>query len=108
MAVSEEESPVTSNEELKKETKVTNDGGYGDFSFDKFAHLAYTDEGNYAHASTSLHKSCPNWILDSGASRHVAGTLKEFDSYTQYPPTHKETIQTADGTSQPIKGVGTV
>jgi hypothetical protein len=46
-----------------------------------------------------LYKSCSNWILNSGASKHVAGTLKEFDSYTQYPPTHKETIQTADGTS---------
>jgi hypothetical protein len=108
VAVSEEESLGTSHEELKKEANVTNDGGYGDFSFDKFAHLAYTDEGNYAHASTSLHKSCSNWILDSGASKHVTGTFKEFDSYTQYPPTHKETIQTADGTSQPIIGVGTV
>ena len=29
-------------------------------------------------------------------------------SYTLYPPTHNETIQTADGTPQPIKGVGTV
>ncbi|XP_047090985.1 uncharacterized protein LOC124702855 [Lolium rigidum] len=45
VAFSEEESSGTSHEELKKEANVTNDGGYGDFSFDKFAHLAYTDEG---------------------------------------------------------------
>ncbi|XP_071683308.1 uncharacterized protein [Lolium perenne] len=48
VAFSEEESSGkssgTSHEELKKEANVTNDGGYGDFSFDKFAHLAYTDE----------------------------------------------------------------
>ena len=50
----------------------------------------------------------PDWILDSGASKHVAGTSTEFESYTQYPITHCETIQTADGTSQPIKGVGSV
>jgi len=49
-----------------------------------------------------------NWILDSGASRHVTGASSEFASYTPFPPMHKETIQTADGTAQPIKGVGTV
>ena len=31
-----------------------------------------------------------------------------FESYTKHPPTHKGTIQTADGTKQPIVGVGTV
>jgi len=49
-----------------------------------------------------------NWILDSGASKHVTGQSNEFASYTPYPSTYKETIQTADGTHQPIKGVGTV
>jgi len=49
-----------------------------------------------------------NWILDSSASKHVTGQSNEFASYTPYPSTYKETIQTADGTHQPIKGVGTV
>lgn len=48
------------------------------------------------------------WILDLGASAHVTGRLSEFASYAPHPPTHNETIQTADGTYQPIKGVGTV
>jgi len=39
VAVSEEESLGTTHDGLKKEAKVTNDGSYGDFSFDKFAHL---------------------------------------------------------------------
>jgi len=49
-----------------------------------------------------------NWILDSGASRHVTCAFSEFVSYNAYPSTHSESIQTADGTCQPIKGVGTV
>jgi len=52
--------------------------------------------------------SCANWILDSGASRHVTGASSEFASYNAYPSTHSEIIQTADGTCQPIKGVGSV
>ena len=53
-------------------------------------------------------KSRSDWVLDSGASKHVASSSKEFVSYTQYPPTCNETIQTVDGTSQRIKGVGIV
>lgn len=52
--------------------------------------------------------SYANWILDSGASRHVTVASSEFASYSAYPSTHSETIQTADGTCQPIKGVGSV
>jgi hypothetical protein len=34
--------------------------------------------------------------------------IREFDFYSQYPPTHRGTTQTADGTSQHIKRVGTL
>jgi hypothetical protein len=44
-------------------------------------------------------------ILDSGASTHVTGR-SEFASYAPHPSTHKEMIQTANGTYQPIIGVG--
>jgi hypothetical protein len=44
-----------------------------------------------------------NWILDSRASRHVTRTSSEFISYILFLSTCKETIQTADGTAQPIK-----
>jgi hypothetical protein len=73
-----------------------------------FVHFAYTDEGNYAHAFVPTQVTQLKWILDSGASKHVTGTSSEFTSYIKYPPTRKEIIQTADGTPQPIKGVGTV
>jgi hypothetical protein len=91
--------------ELKKKMETTLDKGQGDSTFGDFAHFAYANEGNCAHKSTLSQMSFPNWILDSGASKHVAGTSKEFESYTKYPPTRKETIQTADGTSQPIKAL---
>ncbi|KAJ1256662.1 hypothetical protein BS78_K339200 [Paspalum vaginatum] len=61
---------------------------------------------NLARPITST--SHANWIIYSGASKHVTGDLDEFASYTPYQSTYKETIQMADGTHQPIKGVGTV
>ncbi|CAD6342282.1 unnamed protein product [Miscanthus lutarioriparius] len=45
---------------------------------------------------------------DKGASRHATGASSEFESYSAYPSTHSETIQTADASCQPIKGVGSV
>ena len=74
-------------------------------STDNVANLVHSDSGMKNHALISMKKSSSSWILDSGASKHVTG---EFASYTPYPHSFKETIQTADGTSQPIRGVGTV
>jgi hypothetical protein len=78
LAISEERSLGTAHEEPKNKARVINDGGHGDFCFDKSALFSYTNKGNCAHASTFLNKSCPDWLLDSGASKHVAGTSKEF------------------------------
>lgn len=97
LAAPEEGTSSASQGESKRKNQEDN-------SFGNFAHFAYTDEGNVANASISTHKSCPDWILDSGASKHVTGNSKEFESYIQHPPTHNETIQTADGTSQTYKG----
>ena len=108
MAFSEEGSSLATQEESKKRTESTGDKDHEDFSYGNFAHFVSTDEGNCAHASILSQRSHPDWILDSGASKHVAGTSMEFESYIPYPPTCKETIQTADGTSQPIKGIGTI
>jgi hypothetical protein len=44
--------------------------------------------------------------MDSGASKHVTGNIREFELYTQYPSIYHETIQNADGTA--VKGVGVV
>ena len=79
-----------------------------DASFGHFAHFVYTDEGKTESASIATHKLNSDWILDSRASKHVAGCIGEFESYKQFPSTHRETIQTADGTAQQIKGTGIV
>jgi len=65
-------------------------------------------EDIHAKALSFMKRAQHGWILDSGASKHVTGAPDEFISYTPYPSTYKETIQTADGTCQPIKGTGTV
>lgn len=74
--------------------------------FGNFANYARAGEGTHAHALASSYHPHVDWIIDSGASKHVPGALEAFASYTPY--THLETIQTTDGTSQPIKGVGLV
>ncbi|KAJ1272565.1 hypothetical protein BS78_06G212200, partial [Paspalum vaginatum] len=95
------------NQHWKEKVESSREKNQGSYVGD-FVNFAYTDEGNYAHASIPTRISQLNWILDSGASKHVTGALCEFESYMQYPHKHKETIQTADGTSQSIKGIGTV
>jgi peptidoglycan hydrolase CwlO-like protein len=81
---------------LRKKHKISGDK-------DQESHI-----GNYVHAFVPPQVTQLNWILDSGASKHVTGTSSEFTSYMSYPPTRKEMMRTADGTLQPIKGVGTV
>jgi hypothetical protein len=55
-----------------------------------------------------MSKSHVDWIIDSGASKHVTETSNEFVEY--HPSKHlcPETVQTADGTSQTISGTGLV
>jgi hypothetical protein len=40
----------------------------------------------------SMQNSNLEWILDSGATKHLLGMSNEFESYTSYPCTHKEMI----------------
>ena len=74
--------------------------------FGNFANYTYVGEGTQAQTLKLSYHPHLDWIIDSGASKHVTGTFDTFASYTPY--THLETIQTANGTSQPIKGVGSV
>ena len=94
-------------EELRKLKESRNDSK----SDDQSAVPTPTDDldsGMKNHALISMKKTNSSWILDSGASKHVTGRPNEFISYKLYPSSYKETIQTADGTFQPIKGIGTV
>jgi hypothetical protein len=90
-------------EELEKSSQLKKDPGNPKQSGKT------TNLGNFVNLPpTSNEVSRSNWILDSGASTHVTCRRSEFASYAPHPPTHKETIQTADGTYQPVIGVGTV
>ena len=73
-----------------------------------YANFVDTNEGNVEHASIAAHKINSEWVLDSGASQHVAGDFNEFTSYVPHSLAHQKNIHTADGTAQPIIGVGTV
>ena len=73
-----------------------------------YANFVDTNEGNIEHASIAAHKINSEWVLDSGASQHVAGDFNEFTSYVPHSLAHQKNIHTADGTAQPIIGVGTV
>ena len=101
MAVTTE--PTTSTSQGQSKEEGQNEGTFGNF-----AHYVYKDEGNIDRVSIATHNANSDWILDSGASKHVTGDISEFDTYIQYPPTHRGTIQTADGTAQCIKGEGSV
>jgi hypothetical protein len=59
----------------------------------------------HALVSISIVRS-PEWIVDSGASRHVAGNVREFSSYTHLKM--PESIQITDDTTQPVVGKGTI
>ena len=103
-----DQSTLTLKQGSEPEREVKKGGQQGETSFGQFAHFVYTDKGNTENASLAAHKLDSDWILDSGASRHVTGSIREFELYNQYPSTYHETIQTADGTAQPVKGVGVV
>jgi hypothetical protein len=65
------------------------DASYGDFS-----QLASADVGNSGKASLSSNENDIEWVLDSGASKHVVGKFCVFEFYSKHPPTHSDTIQT--------------
>jgi hypothetical protein len=96
-------------EELRESKKIAEVPKQGEktTALQNCVNLTQAEEGMSNRAPT-LDGTCSNWILDSGASAHVTGRWSEFVSYAPNPPMHKETIQTADGTYQPVKGVGTV
>ena len=66
--------------------------GENEATFGNFAHYVHTNEGNIDRVSIATHSFDSEWILDSGASKHVTGNIREFDSYCPYPPTHRGTL----------------
>ena len=64
--------------------------------------------GYYGNVSTFAKSSCNGtpWLVDSGASRHMVGSYKEFSKYASN--VNGQGVQLADGSTQAIMGTGTV
>ena len=75
-------------------------------NFGNFANYAHMGEGTQAHALASSCRHHIEWVIDSGASKHVTGMSSPFKTYNSY--THSESVQIADGTSRQIHGVGSI
>jgi hypothetical protein len=112
------ERPVHFNTLLREEQKQT---GYGKSVIDETS-TSSSSRGNYAYKSDFAHSatstcdilvlaSIPttrssDWIVNSGASRHVTGAVGEFSSYSRLAVS--ESIHTANGMTQPVVDKGTV
>ena len=73
---------------LEKKQRVASDGGK----------KVIATKASYTHALASIPtRRSPEWIVDSGASRHVTGASTEFSFYHHL--TVPGTIHTADGTT---------
>ena len=81
-----------------------------DASLPSLAHFICTNGGSTEKAIIAAQRTDPEWVLDSGASQHVAGDFREFESHdlVTHTPSQSNTLCTSDRTLQPIKGIRTV
>jgi hypothetical protein len=63
-----------------------------------FANYAHMGEGTQKQALTYSCRHHKEWVINSGASKHVMGISNSFKTYIPY--THSEFVQIVDGTSQ--------
>ena len=95
---------MTEKEKESSETTSSHGSGSGTAGYAQMGRST-SEHALHTFASTKKHV---DWIVDSGASKHITGNKSEFDTY--HPSMHKEpeTVVTADGTSQHIMGTGYV
>lgn len=74
--------------------------------FGNVANYIFLGRGTQAHALISTYRHQGEWVIDSGAFKHVTGRSSYFTTYSPYA--HSESVQTANGTSQPIHSVGSM
>ena len=67
-------------------------------NFGNFANYARMGDGTQAQVLASLCRHHIDWVIDSGASKHVTDMSSFFKAYNPY--THSKSIPIADGTSQ--------
>jgi hypothetical protein len=59
---------------------------------------------SYEHANTVM--TTPEWILDSGASKHFSGMLNDFQRLKRWNDSHR--VRLADGSYSQAEGIGQV
>ena len=87
---------VKEKEEISIATTADPAAAIGNFS--NCANYAHMGEGTQAQALASSYRHHIEWVIDSGASKHVTGMFSPFKTYNPY--THSESVQIADGTSR--------
>jgi hypothetical protein len=70
------------------------------------AYAASTNSYGSVSKVVSNDQSCVPWLIDSGASRHMVGSYKEFSKYA--PNVKGEGVKLADGSTQAVMGTGVV
>jgi hypothetical protein len=75
-------------------------------NFGNFGNYTRIGEGTQAQALASSCRHHIDWVIDSGASKHVTGMSNSFKTYSPY--IHSKFAQIADGTSQLIHGVESI
>jgi hypothetical protein len=71
---------------IEADNGTSKDAEVDDAAYGDFAHWASTDEGNSKKASLATNENDTEWVLDSGASKHVAGKSCVFESCHKHPP----------------------
>lgn len=62
--------------EVENTGEIEQHDSHEDTSLPSLAHFIYTNEGNTEKAAIAAHITDPEWVLDSGASQHVAGDFR--------------------------------
>ena len=71
-----------------------------------FTSAASTNFGSDTYHTMSYKAADIPWLIDSGASRHMAGSYDKFVDYS--PDLKRQGVRLADGSSQTVLGSGTV
>ena len=96
MLVKKIECNLVKEEEISITTSASPAAIIGNFG--NCANYAHMGEGTQAQALASSYRHHIEWVIDSGASKHVTDMFSPFKTYNPY--THSESVQISDGISR--------